>query len=278
MARPRLVAVARSGARLPVPAAARRCDPPRAPAFNATEEVHFAQGITLFRPSAVTHAQVARIAEAIRRGRARVRRLAEDAADLPAIVRTARLDAARRNDLAWTLSRRPERVVEEFGRHELYWIGLDGDHDGMAHLPAGWGAPSAWQDGCLCLRFPVPDAENLAAAPAGRLASRFAELQLVLAEATVELGLPAALIGDLLPLAARELLDGVRTAVVGEAAIAASVPGGREVELWSRRGRFEALVRQVNALPRTRIEDYVAALVGPGRPLQPILPTGAPGR
>ena len=112
-----------------------------------------------------------------------------------------------------------------------------------------------WLDGCLCTRMPVPDAEDLFRAPAGRLASRFADLQLALAEAVDDMGLPAPIVGDLLPVATREMLDGVQ---------------------FTYAGRFDALTRYARELPRARIEDYVAALVGPGRPLRPTGPAGGP--
>ena len=99
------------------------------------------------------------------------------------------------------------------------------------------------------MRIPPPDALDLSSVPVERLASEFADLQLALAEAVDDLALPPPIVGDLLPLAMRELLDSVGA---------------------TRRGRVDALVRYVNELPRERIEDYVAVLVGPGRPLRPI--------
>ena len=246
--------------------------PPAAPAFTAPEEEHFARGVTLFNPSAVTAEQVAGIAEAIRRGRARVRRLSSDATGLADIVRESRLSSERRNDLAWTLLHRSDAVDRFFSRNDLFWLGVNDGASGTGPLVAGWGAPAVWLEECLCLRFPTPDAEDLSVAPAGRLASRFADLQLTLAEAVDDLALPAPIIGDLLPLATRELLDGVRATYAGDVTDATWTDPNRgdAVDLRSRRGRFDALVRQVHGLTRTRIEDYVATLVGPGRPLRPV--------
>ena len=243
--------------------------PPAAPAFTPAEEEHFARGVTLFNRSAATREQVARIAEAIRRGRARVRRLAADAAGLPDIARDIRLSPARRNDLVWTLRHRPDTVERFFSRNDLFWLGLENGED--ARPPAGWGAPAVWLEECLCLRIPAPDADDLSAAPAGRLASRFAEAQLALAEAVDDLELPAPIIVDLMPLAIRELLDGVRATYLGDAG---DDPGSRPnrddaVDLRVRRGRLDALLRHAQGLSRARIEDYVATLVGPGRPLRP---------
>ena len=231
--------------------------PPEVPAFQGHEEEHFAQAVALFDPAAADGGQAASLAGTIRRGRARVRNLSAGAAGLADVADAAGLDPARRNDLAWVLRRRPGAVDGFFSRSELLWLGLrprDGPPD---RPPAGWGAPAVWPAGCLCTRMPLPDAEDLFRAPADRLASRFADLQLALAEAVDDMALPAPIVRDLLPIATREMLDGVQ---------------------FTFAGRFDALARYVHELPRTRIEDYVAALVGPGRPLRPVGQNGGSGR
>ena len=229
--------------------------PPDVPAFQAPEEEHFARAVALFNPSAANEAQVAALAAAVRRGRAQARRLAAGAASLGEVAEAAGLAPDRRNDLAWMLRRRPAAVEGFFSRTQLLWLGLRQGDGAPDRPPPGWGAPAIWLDGCLCTRMPVPDAESLFRAPAARLASRFADLQLALAEAVDDMALPAPIVGDLLPVATREMLDGVQ---------------------FTYAGRFDALVRYVHDLPRARIEDYVAALVGPGRPLRPVDPAGGP--
>ena len=223
--------------------------PSETPAILSTEENYFAHGATLFNPAVVTESQVSEIAAAIRRGRARLEQLRDDPVLLPDVAREAGLGVLRRNELAWTLRHRPDAADRFLSRSELFWLGLRDGGDPPVRPPAGWGAPAVWVDGCLCVRIPPPDALDLAIVSAERLASGFADLQLALAEAVDELALPAPIIGDLLPLAMRELLDGV------------SATG---------RGRLDALVGYVHDLSRERIEDYVASLVGPGRPLRPI--------
>ena len=223
--------------------------PSETPAILSTEENYFAHGATLFNPAVVTGSQVSEIAAAIRKGRARLERLRDDPSLLPDVALEAGLGALRRNELAWTLRHRPDAVVRFLSRTELFWLGLRDGGDRPVRPLAGWGAPAVWVDGCLCVRIPPPDALDLSIVSAERLASGFADLQLALAEAVDELALPAPIVGDLLPLAMRELLDGVSA---------------------TRRGRLDALVRYVHDLPRERIEDYVASLVGPGRPLRPI--------
>ncbi len=223
--------------------------PSETPAILPTEENYFAHGATLFNPVVVTGSQVSEIAAAIRKGRARLEQLRDDPPLLPDVSREAGLGVLRRNELAWTLRHRPDAVGRFLSRTELFWLGLRDAGDPPVRSPSGWGAPAVWVDGCLCVRIPPPDALDLSIVSAERLASGFADLQLALAEAVDEMALPASIVGDLLPLAMRELLDGVSA---------------------TRRGRLDALVGYVHDLPRERIEDYVASLVGPGRPLRPI--------
>lgn len=223
--------------------------PSDTPAVLPTEENYFAHGATLFNPARVTRAQVGEIAVAIRTGRARLEQLLDDPSLLPDVARDAELGVLRRNELAWTLRHRPDAVGRFLSRTELFWLGLSDGQNWADRPPSGWGAPAVWLDGCLCVRIPPPDALDLSVVSAERLASGFADLQLALVETVDDLRLPAPIVGDLLPLAMRELLDGVSA---------------------TRRGRLDALVGYVHDLPRERIEDYVASLVGPGRPLRPI--------
>ncbi len=79
---------------------------------------------------------------------------------------------------------------------------------------------------------------------------------MALAEAVDDLGLPAPIVGDLLPFAMGDLLEGAEPASAGDIG--------------------DALVRYVHDLSRARIEDYVAMQVGPGLSLRaPELPADA---
>ena len=227
--------------------------PSAPPFFGRAQEIHFARGVTLFTPSRVTREQVGAIAGAIRRGRARVQRVRLEPETLPEVVRDAGLSPARGEELTRTMRQRPDALDQTFSRTELLRLGLNAADEGQAQALAGWGAPAVGLDECLCLRIPPADGFGFAAADTERLASEFADLPLALAEAVDELALPEAIVGDLLPVAMRELLDGFNV-----------------VDPYSYRGRLDALVRYVRRLPRARIEDYVAALVGPGRPLRPV--------
>ena len=242
--------------------------PAAEPAFTAAEEEHFARGVALFNAVEATGEEVAAVAAAIRRGRARVQRLGRDAAGLSDIAREIGLSPERGEDLAWALRSDPDALERFFSRNELLWLGLD--DEGRGRRPAGWGAPAIWLEGCLCLRIPAPDGEDIWSAPAEHLASRFADLPLALAEAVDDLGLPAPIVGELLPLATRELLDGIRGVYTGGDGDAAGIDptGGDGIDLRWRRGRFGALVRRAHGLSPGRVADYVATLVGRGRALR----------
>ena len=204
--------------------------------------------VPLFDPHLADEAGSARIAAAVRRGRDRVGQLAVDPAVLAEVVDAVGLVGARRNELRWTVRHRPQTLDRFFTRGELFWLGGGGDRP-----PAGWGAPGLPLDGCLCARIPKPNGVDLGRAGAEGVASTYVDLQLALAEAVYDLGLPAPIVGDLLPFAVGDLLAGAEPASAGDVA--------------------DALARYVHDLPRARIEDYVAMQVGPGLPLRaPELP------
>ena len=196
--------------------------------------------VTLFNPASAGAGQVDRIAEAIRRGRNRVKGLAEDATGVSDLAREIRLHYMRRHELERAANAGAEELDRILSRTELFWLGWHGKD--AAEL-MDWGAPTTPLDGCLCLRMPFPDDVEFHATTPGGLAFRFADLQLALVEAVDRLKLPASIIRDLLPIATREMLDGAR--VTHDADI-------------------EALVRYVNELSASRIEDYVASLVYSG--------------
>ena len=221
----------------------------RGAALTPEDRQFLSLAVPLFDPGLAAGAGSAQLAAAVRRGRGRVQLLAVDPAGLADLADAVGMDGARRNEAHWTLRRRPHAVDRLFSRAELYWLGVGpGDHP-----PAGWGAPRLPLDGCLCARIPNPHGIDLARAAAERLASAFVDLQLALVEAVDELRLPASIVGDLLPFAMGDLLEGAEPASAGDIA--------------------DALVRYAYDLPPARIEDYVAMQVGPGLPLRaPELP------
>lgn len=218
--------------------------PLAASALTSDDRRFLSLAVTLFDARAASETGPARIADALDRGRERVRDLAADPAGLDALADAVGLFGPRRNEIRWALARRPQAVERDFTLGELFWLGAD-TGDGA---PAGWGAPAMTLDGCLCVRMARPHGIDLARAGPERLASTFVDIPLALAAAVDDLGLPARLVRDLLPFAVADLLDGVEPASTGDVA--------------------EALIRYAHGLSRVLIEDYVAMQVGRGLPLR----------
>ena len=168
----------------------------------------------LFDPARASEDGPARIGAAVRRGRDRVRSREADAAGLTGLAEAVGMDGARRNEMRWMMRHRAEAPDRYFTRAELFRLG-SGAGDSP---PSGWGAPALPLDGCLCVRIPEGFGVDLARAGAERLASTYVDLQLALAEAVDDLGLPAAIAADLLPFAVGELVSGARPASAGDVA------------------------------------------------------------
>jgi hypothetical protein len=130
----------------------------------------------------------------------------------------------------------------------LLQIGLgDVPDDSTLHA---WGAPVLSRTGCLCLRLPRREPGEVIAGRwgSGVFVSAFPDLNLRLAELLAEMQMPPALLG---PVLASATLDFVNTLV------------SRDED--DRRG----LVEFVQALDRTRLEQYLALLTTDG-PLVPL--------
>ena len=218
--------------------------PLAASALTTDDRRFLSLAVTLFDARGASEAGPGAVADALRRGRERVRALATDPAGLDALADAAGIFGARRNEIRWAQARRPQAVERAFTLGELFWLGADAG----GGIPAGWGAPGMPRDGCLCVRMARPHGIDLARAGPERLASTYVDLPLALAEAVDHLGLPARLVRDLLPFAVADLLDGVEPASTGDVA--------------------EALTRYAHGLSRPQIEDYVAMQVGRGLPLR----------
>ena len=176
---------------LPGPSAER---PGLGAALAVEDRLFLSLGVHLFDPRTAAGTGPGRIRAAIRRGRERVETIYA-AAGLADLADTVGMDGTRRNEIQWALHRRPEEPDRFFTRAELFRLGTDDAP------PMGWGAPSMPLDGCLCVRMPEPDDVDWSRGGATHFASTFVDLQLALAEAIDDLGLPAPLMADLLPFA-----------------------------------------------------------------------------
>jgi hypothetical protein len=221
-------------------------DVPPAPLLTAADRAAFAEGPVLMRSTALDEKGRDAIADALRRGRARLAAAAADPAGLASLVARLPLRDWRRSTLSWLAARHPGQVEAAFTLGEVAWLGVE---DGAPPPPPEWGTSARAEEGCLCTRVAAPVALDALTGRAadGRLASLSPDLHLRVAELLSELALPARLAPAVLTLAAQDEVDGLAPAFLDDRL---------------------AVARYARALTRERVEDYVAALVGRG-PLVP---------
>jgi hypothetical protein len=222
-------------------------DVPPVPLLSGADRRGFAEGAVLVRANAVDDATRDRVAEGLRRGRARLAQAASDPLALERVIADLRLRDWRRGALPAMAARDPGRLENAFTLGEELWLGEEGAPSPTA---AVWGTSARGDDGCLCPRLTRPSPlDELAGRTAdGRLAALSPDLHLRVADLLAEMNLPARLAPAILSLALQDLMDEARPAYVDDAL---------------------ALSRYARSLTRTRMEDYVSALVGRG-PLAPV--------
>ena len=159
----------------------------------------------------------------------------------------ARVDAWRRQELAWLADRDAGDLESVFSLAELVWLGRP---PASADLPA-WGVSALALEGCLCTWFPAPgDWRDYAGRPGlGLIATQVADLTLRVAELLRELDLPAVLTPYVLSAATLEFVDRVHPSYDDD---------------------WRTLVETARALTRARVEDYMATLAVGG----PMIPDG----
>lgn len=219
-------------------------DVPPMPRLSAADRRAFAEGAAVLRGPALDDEGRDRIAAALERGRARLRQAAADAAALEQVAADLALRDWRRGALPAIAARDPAHFESAFTLAEELWLGSE------TAPPAAWGTSARWDDGCLCprLRRPVALDELAGRTADGRMAALSPDLHLRVAELMAEMRLPARLVPAVLSLALQDLMDEAEPAYLDDAL---------------------AIARYARALTRTRMEDYVAALVGRG-PLSPV--------
>jgi hypothetical protein len=155
------------------------------------------------------------------------------------------MDGWRRRAAIWSLAHDPTRAATMFSLGELLALGGGASSDTLD----AWGMAAFVTTGCLCTRFSAPGGWwNLTGRPQlGLLATSVADLNLHVGLVLRELGLPAAITPYVLEAAVQDYIDEVRPADNAD---------------WL------TLVRAAQAIPRERIEDYVAALTAHG----PLIP------
>jgi hypothetical protein len=216
---------------------------PPEPQMVSAERQFVATSVALMNPTALTDATRDEIAAALARGRARLEGLDGTAAELEEVAKDAGLSPWRRESLRWTIAHDNASRSTQLSVLELMWLGRPRATAAIA-LDA-WGASTLPLNGCACLAMPRAAAwERLAGRPAqGLLASRGADVQIVVADALASLGLPSQIAPGVVGYATQEVIDQARPAHFDD---------------WS------GFSRAASALTRDNIVDYIAAQTAGG--------------
>jgi hypothetical protein len=243
-----LLGLERALARLSLHRLAGDALPDGPPVIDRAQRRSLAALAVLVSPAEMTDAGRDAVAGALEAGRRRVRGLRPGDPAAGAVARDAGLEPWRTRALEWLLVHEPESRDAFFSRIELLHVGGPGEGRWDE-----WGAADTLGSG-LVSRLPPPrpldDARGRAPEPL--LGESFADLGLRVAEFLAERRLPACL--------APALVAALLPELFAEA---------RPLALDDRLG-LDAWVR---SLPRERLDDAVASLVGRG-PLQPPAASG----
>lgn len=217
---------------------------PETPKLNGNDRDTMTDTVALLNPRLLDDAAGAQIADAVRRGRARVEE-AGDSAALDALAIEARIAPTRRGLLAWTARRASRDLAGLFSLAELFRLG-----GGARTSIDGWGTSHEPLTGCFCLRFPDDTGWELSAGreDTGQVGARAADLNLRVAVLLADLRVPAALFPGVMAFATQDYID--------------SVPAVHADD-W-------VAITRAAAISRERMEDYVAAVVasGPARAVE----------
>jgi hypothetical protein len=187
------------------------------------------------------------IVTAIERGRSRVEAaLSSGGEALTSVMDALEFEPRRRRALAWTMTRDRPRAQDGFALVELLALGAVADD---VDLDA-WGTSALASTGCPCTALAPTDTwRHLESRPqAGLLASVSSDLNLRVALELRALTMPAALAHQVLSAATLEFAES-----------ADPIDGQDRL----------ALARAAGEMPRSRIEDYIAATAAVGGALVP---------
>jgi hypothetical protein len=217
-----------------------------APTLSSNERDAFAVAVALLNPFDLHDPDRDDIAAAVERGRRRVAALAGERARLDEVASEIHMDGWRQRAVKWTLVNEPDRVGSFFSMTELLFLG-----QGIAGDFSAWGTSALASAGCFCTRLPSPNQWRwLVGRPQlGLMASAVADLNLHVAVVLRTLRLPAAVAKSVLSAAVQDFIDEARPTDFND---------------WL------TLVRTAQAVPRERIEDYVAVATADG----PLVPFG----
>jgi hypothetical protein len=217
-----------------------------APKLSSVEREALAVSANLIETQRLKDADRDAIAEAIGRGRDRVKALVAGSEPFERIAETLGFDGWRRRALSWSLEHEPQTVAERFTLVELLELG--GGAKG-ADLDA-WGTSAINTDGCTCTKLPSTRAWRLLD---GRpqlpmMAATMGDFNLAMALTMREMQLPSFLAKPILAVAMQDFID--------------ELSPSNSNDWWS-------LSRAAQALRRQRVEDYVAVAAAVDGPLVP---------
>jgi hypothetical protein len=220
---------------------------PPEPRLTSAERQTAALSVALLNPVTLTDAARDEIAAALARGRARLEALGEDRADVQRVAIDAGLSPWQRESLAWTATHERDRVSSQLSLVELMWLGKP-RAAAMASLDA-WGAAMLPLNGCVCLAMPRPAPwENLIGRPSlGLLATRGADVAILVADTLASLKMPAEIAPGVIAYAMQEVVDQAQPAHFDD---------------------WPGFSRAATAVTRDRLVDYIAAQAAGG----PLLP------
>jgi hypothetical protein len=208
--------------------------------------------VALLNPASLSDAARDEIAAAVARGRQRLTGLTGRRDELDEVARDAGLSAWRREALAWTFAHDRERVESALSLVELMWLGKPRASASVSL--DDWGAAVLPLNGCVCLTMPRAQPwESFTGRPAmGLLATRGADVTILVAETLAALELPAELAPGVVAFAMQEVIDRAQPAHFDD---------------WPE------FSRAVSAVTRDQLVDYIAALTS-GGPLMSIARSG----
>jgi hypothetical protein len=226
---------------------------PPEPRMVSSERQTAALTVSLLNPLTLGDAARDEIAAALARGRARLDALdgsGSNDADVEAIARDAGLSSWRREALRWTLAHDGARRSEQLSVVELMWLGRP--RASAAVSLDGWGAAMLPLSGCVCLAMPTAQPwEVFSGRPSqGLLATRGADVSIVVADTLAALDLPAQIAPGVIAYAMQEVIDQARPAHFDD---------------WS------GFSRAASTLSRDNLIDYIAAQTAGG----PLLPASS---
>jgi hypothetical protein len=221
----------------------RIADVPRLP---SNEREAFAISVALMNPRRLLDADRDAIAAAISRGSQRVDMMAAGRAPFEPIGDAIGLDGWRRRAIPWMLTNDQASIPSMFSLVEFLTLGGGA---GDADLDA-WGTTALQSVGCACTRMASPVRWRLMS---GRpqmafMAAGIPDLNLYVAVLLAEMHLPASLARTVLAAAALDFTEDAKP----------SDPN----DWWT-------VARAARAIPRERIEDYIAAAAAVDGPLVP---------